>query len=183
MTVRSNGIQSGVSNRNSRFVRFAQRIFPVFIVAASLSSVPTHASDWTFQDDRSSPQKLIESYYYAISNRLYVQAYSYFSEGSAPKDFQTWSKGFSETQSVTVKFGSTAPDPGAGQIFWVLPVALSAVQSDGGVKVFAGCFTIHMISPGMQSAPPYRPMGINKASLKEVTSSFKTTKPGPCAGD
>jgi hypothetical protein len=139
------------------------------------------ADDWTFLDDRSSPQKLVESYYYAINNKLYVQAFSYFSEGASPKDFDTWSKGYAETKSVSVKFGSTSPDPGAGQIYWALPVSLSAKHTDGSTKVFAGCYTVHMINPGMQSDPPYVPMGIEKSVLKAVKTPFEKTEPGPCS--
>ena len=48
---------------------------------------PALADDWTYLDDRSTPQKLVESYYAAISNGSYAQAYSYFQQGSAPARF------------------------------------------------------------------------------------------------
>ena len=138
------------------------------------------ADDWTYMDDRSTPQKLIESYYYAISNGYYVQAFSYFKKEAAPKDFDAWRKGFGDTKSVSVTFGKTAPDAGAGQIRWALPVVVSAQQNDGSTKLFTGCFEIHMTNLGMQTDPPYQPMGIASASLKETTGSAGNTKPGPC---
>ncbi|MES0882351.1 hypothetical protein [Roseibium sp. SCP14] len=134
-------------------------------------------------DDRSTPQKLLQSYYYAISNRLYVQAYSYFSKEFAPKDFEQWAKGYSDTKTVTVRFGPTEPNPGAGQIYWALPVAVSAEQVDGTSKVFVGCYQIHMTNIGMQTAPPYQPMGINSATLKETKEPFDKAAPGKCASD
>ncbi|MEM5585847.1 hypothetical protein WNZ15_25550 [Roseibium sp. AS2] len=138
------------------------------------------ADDWSYLDDRSTPQKLVQSYYYAISNRFYAQAYSYFQEGSAPKNFDTWVKGYADTGSVEVRFGETAPDPGAGQIHWALPVAIAARKTDGTATVFTGCYTIHMTNLGMQSAPPYQPMGIVSASLRATDQSFGKVSPGPC---
>ncbi|MBN9670317.1 hypothetical protein JF539_08200 [Labrenzia aggregata] len=131
-------------------------------------------------DDRSTPQKLVESYYYAISNKLYVQAYSYFQAEDAPADFDKWVKGYAGTETVQVKFGETEPDPGAGQIYWALPVALEAKQTNGSTKVFTGCYKIHMINIGMQADPPYQPMGIVSAKLAETKESFSKAQPGSC---
>ncbi len=138
------------------------------------------ADDWTYLDDRSTPQKLIESYYNAISHGYFAQAYGYFTEGSAPQDFAAWAKGYETTKSVTVKFGSTEPDPGAGQIYWTLPVAISATLNDGTVKVFAGCYKIHLSNPGMQTDPPFQPMGIVSGSLKETSKALEKAVPGSC---
>jgi len=150
------------------------------VLAVLFLSGLAHADDWTFMDDRSSPQKLVESYYFAISNGYYVQAYGYFQKSSAPQNFETWAKGYADTKTVSVKFGPTEPDPGAGQIYWALPVAIDAIQANGRSKVFTGCYKIHMINPGMQSDPPYQPMGIVSASLKETKESFKDAQPGSC---
>ena len=139
-----------------------------------------HANDWTFMDDRSSPQKLVESYYFAISNGYYVQAYGYFQKSTAPQDFEAWAGGYADTKTVSVKFGPTEPDPGAGQIYWALPVAIEAVQASGKSKVYTGCYKIHMINPGMQSDPPYQPMGIVSAVLKETKKPYKDAQPGSC---
>ncbi|WP_428643146.1 hypothetical protein [Roseibium sp.] len=147
---------------------------------AMLALSPALADGWNYMDDRSTPQKLIESYYSAISNGSYAQAYGYFQESSAPADFNTWAQGYETTRSVTVRFGPTAPDPGAGQIYWALPVAIAAMQTDGSTKVFAGCYKIHMANPGMQTDPPYQPMGIVSGSLKETDKPFDKAVPGSC---
>ncbi|TYC63640.1 hypothetical protein FMN50_02310 [Rhodobacterales bacterium] len=140
----------------------------------------TLADDWSYMDDRSTPQKLVESYYYAISNKFYVQAYSYFQPDQAPANFQEWVDGYADTDSVEVKFGTTNPDPGAGQIYWALPVALAATQTDGSTKVFTGCYEIHMTNLGMQTDLPYQPMGIVSAKLNETNEPFSQVKPGSC---
>lgn len=138
------------------------------------------ADDWTYMDDRSTPQKLLESYYYAINNKFYVQAYSYFQPDEAPADFKKWVEGYAGTESVDVKFGASDPDPGAGQIYWALPVALAAKQSDGTTTVFTGCYKIHMANLGMQVDPPYQPMGIVSATLAETKETFSQVQPGSC---
>lgn len=152
------------------------------LVATSVASLvaPAGADDWTYMDNRSSPQKLVESYYAAISQQSYAQAYGYFAEGSAPKEFDAWKKGYADTGAVKVKFGETAPDPGAGQIYWALPVAISASKKDGSSETFTGCYKIHMTNPGMQTDPPYQPMGIVSATLRKSGTSFEKATPGPC---
>lgn len=147
---------------------------------AGLAPDETYAQDWTYLDDRSSPQRLIESYYFAISTRSYAQAYGYFEAQSAPEDFNIWVKGYAGTKSVEVKFGSTQPDPGAGQIYWALPVALLSLQTNGTRKTYTGCYKIHMTNPGMQVDPPYQPMGIVSASLTESKTPYMDAQPGPC---
>lgn len=156
----------------------AGSIFTLVCVTAFSGSAL--ADDWTYMDDRSSPQKLVESYYFAISNRYYAQAYGYFKPDSAPENFEEWSSGYAKTKSVIVRFGSTEPDPGAGQIYWALPVVIEAVQTDGKSLVYSGCYKIHMSNPGMQTDPPYQPMAIDSANLKETNASFKDAKPGSC---
>nr|WP_319387198.1 hypothetical protein [uncultured Roseibium sp.] len=164
-----------------RKICFASGLFSAaFLLAVHGPGVDAFAGDSTYMDDRSSPQKLVESYYFAISNRYYAQAYGYFKPASAPGDFEEWSSGYAKTKSVTVKFGSTEPDPGAGQIYWALPVVIEAVQTDGKNLVYSGCYKIHMSNPGMQTDPPYQPMAIDSASLKETNASFKDVKPGSC---
>ncbi|WP_422376119.1 hypothetical protein [Roseibium sp.] len=46
------------------------------LVATNVASLaaPAGADDWTYMDNRSSPQKLVESYYAAISQQSYAQA-------------------------------------------------------------------------------------------------------------
>ncbi|WP_269582388.1 hypothetical protein [Roseibium sp. Sym1] len=156
------------------------RLLHLAVVLVTMDPAHVLANDWTYLDDRSTPQKLVESYYFAISNRYYAQAYGYFSENAAPADFDSWVNGYSDTSSVKVKFGPTAPDPGAGRIYWALPVAVSAEKTDGTKQVFTGCYKIHMANPGMQSDPPYQPMGIVSATLKETAGTFDAATPGPC---
>ncbi|WP_226646926.1 hypothetical protein [Microbulbifer variabilis] len=155
------------------FIRYLGTL-AVFILTAFKVS----AEDWSYKDDRSSPETLIESYYYAINHRYYAQAYSYLI--NPPADFNQWKDGYADTKSVKVKFGETSPDPGAGQIYWALPVALLAEKMDGKEVVYYGCYIIHMINPGMQGDPPYKNMGISRATLKETNQPFEKAVPKDC---
>ncbi|PVB63534.1 hypothetical protein [Labrenzia sp. 011] len=162
--------------------RFRQFLAVAVVLTTALSLAParTLADDWSYMDDRSTPEKLIESYYYAINNKFYVQAYSYFQPDMAPADFGKWAKGYADTETVSVKLGSADADPGAGQIYWNVPVVLSARKTDGSSKVFTGCYRIHMTNLGMQTDPPYQPMGIVSATLKEANTAYDKAAPGSC---
>ncbi len=133
-----------------------------------------------YMDDRSTPEKLVQSYYNAIDQQQYARAYGYFSPGFAPKDYQSWVKGYADTKSVSVQFGGTQPDPGAGQIYWALPVALAVLMTDGSTKVYAGCYTIHLTNPQMQTDPPFQAMSINGAKLSLSDKPIAESVPKSC---
>lgn len=164
-----------------RFFFQRSALLATCLVGTALLSAPLSADDGPqYLDDRSTPQKLIQSYYNAINQQDYVRAYSYYESGSAPKDFGTWSKGFEHTKSVKVHLGTTYADPGAGQINWALPIAIEAVQKNGDSSVYAGCYDIHMANYGMQVEPPYQPMSIVSGSLKKSTESLHNAVPSSC---
>ncbi|WP_208986060.1 hypothetical protein [Labrenzia sp. OB1] len=166
----------------AQFPLFRKFLAVSVVLVSAASVVPTAAQtgNWNYMDDRSTPEKLIESYYYAINNKFYVQAYGYFQPDTAPADFEKWTKGYDDTESVSVKFGNANADPGAGQIYWNVPVVLSAKRTKGSSKVFTGCYKIHMTNLGMQTDPPYQPMGIVSASLKETSEAYDKATPGSC---
>ncbi|MTH97034.1 hypothetical protein E1297_13650 [Roseibium sp. RKSG952] len=130
-------------------------------------------------DDRSTPEALIKSYYNAITRKAYSQAYSYLHQPQVP--YADWKKGYADTEAVEVKTGPTQPDPGAGQIFWALPVAVKAETTDGKTSIYSGCYTIHLINPGMDIDPPYQPMQINSGVLNPTNLPFDQAVPTDCA--
>jgi len=148
------------------------------VFALSSSSLAKDPDDVPYMDDRSTPEALIQSYYNAITRRSYAQAYSYFHHPDKP--FADWQKGYEDTLSVEVLTGSTEPDPGAGQIYWALPVAIQSTTKDGKVTVYAGCYTIHLTNPGMDVAPPFQPMQIESGSLSVSDKAFKDAVPKTC---
>lgn len=133
-----------------------------------------------YMDDRSTPEKLVQSYYNAINQKQYARAFGYFSEGFAPNNYESWMQGYAGTEAISIQFGATQPDPGAGQIYWALPVAISASMSDGTTKVYAGCYTIHLTAPDMQTDPPFQPMSINGAKLSASDKPIHAAVPTSC---
>lgn len=133
-----------------------------------------------YLDDRSTPQKLLESYYNAVNRKEYARAYSYYAQDTQEADFNNYAKGYETTQSVTIKLGSTQPDPGAGQIYWTLPVAVESTLDDGKKQVYTGCYTISMTNPAMQEVPPFKPMSIRTGTLSKSPKPLAESVPEEC---
>ena len=79
---------------------------------------------------------------------------------------------------------------GAGQISYLVPVTLQVQTVSGEQQTFVGCYMLHLGNPGIQSVPPYIPMGIRTANIQAVASDADTaslmtlacTSPPPPAG-
>jgi hypothetical protein len=143
-------------------------------VKAQTSSTDPVSPDH-YLDDRSTPQSLIQSYYNAINRKEYLRAYSYWdnpgSGGGQPPSFERFQSGFAATAAVQVLIGTVSGDAGAGQIYYNVPVALTAETTSGALQVYAGCFTLHMSQPSFWAEPPYQGMGINSAKVQQLSSS------------
>ncbi|MEN5277931.1 hypothetical protein ABE527_13375 [Brucella sp. TWI432] len=133
-----------------------------------------------YRDDRSTPQALIESYYNAINRQEYARAYGYYSEEGREPDFAKFVKGYKGTKSVKVAVRKVEPDPGAGQIYWSMPVAIESESEDGKKQVFTGCYTINLTNPGIQAVPPYKPMQIMTGSLTKSPIEIEKSVPESC---
>ncbi|WOC17271.1 hypothetical protein [Pseudochrobactrum sp. MP213Fo] len=133
-----------------------------------------------YLDDRSTPQKLLESYYNAVNRKEYARAYSYYAQDTQEPDFSQYAKGYEGTQSVTIKLGKTEPDPGAGQIYWSLPIAIESTLNDGKTQVYTGCYTISMTNPAMQEVPPFKPMAIRAGTLSKSPQPLQESVPEEC---
>ena len=140
-------------------MRFIAWIFVVFTLTASAAS-----ADPRYLDDRSSPEALIRSLYNAINRHEYARAWDYF-ETQPAKDFATYVKGFEGTASVKLVTGIETGDGAAGSIFFNMPVAIAARNSDGQEKFFSGCYTVRQSNVPVEE-PPFSPLRIFKASLK-----------------
>ncbi len=123
-------------------------------------------------DDRSGAAEVIRSFYNAINSKQYARAYSYWKESSAQSlpPFDQFSAGYSTTDSVKLTTGTVTSDPGAGQIYYRVPVAVVATQTDGTAKTFVGCYSLHLSQPGVQGVPPFDPLGIIAADMQEVAN-------------
>lgn len=124
-----------------------------------------------YRDDRSTAEAVIESYYNAINRQEYVRAYSYWEPEAAESElppFEEFQEGYAQTVSVDLTIGTVTSDAGAGQLYYAVPVALVAEQTDGTTQTFVGCYQLHLANPAAQGEPPFRPMGIRSASIDQV---------------
>lgn len=153
----------------------------ILTTAALIFPTVSIAQEIPYMDDRSGPKVLIQSYYNAINNRDYPRAYSYWDTPST--DFDTWSKGYATTKYVSVIFGPTYDDPGAGSSYWNLPVAISSLGTDGKVTVFSGCYWISGAEPDAVDTPPYRPISIESGHLTETSKPFQAAVPTYSRGE
>jgi hypothetical protein len=136
-------------------------------VVASPSPSPSTAPSVTYLDDRSTPAQLVRSYYDAIGRRQYARAYSYWEPSATLPAFDVFQKGFAGTTAVQVEIGTITGDAGAGQLYWTVPVTLTATTATG-VQRFNGSYVVHLAQPDIQSTPPFKPMAIQSAQITEV---------------
>lgn len=153
----------------------------IFVASLFVWAMPASGQQaLQYMDDRSTPKAVIQSYYNAINLGQLTRAYGYFSDGWAPGDYQSWAEGYADTKSVSVQMGDAPEDPGAGQVIWQVPVAVSALDTSGNVQVFAGCYEIHLTEPEMQTDPPFQPISINKATLSPTDKAIQDAIPDKC---
>ena len=149
---------------------------PFLALAMSvLALAPANAG---YVDDRSTPERLVESLYNALSNREYARAWSYFETKPSP-DFDTYVAGFEGTGAVDVRTGPAEADAAAGTTRWHVPVAIRAIGTDGSETVFSGCYVARLANPQIQGEP-YRPMAFEGARLAVADAPFEEAVPATC---
>jgi len=126
-------------------------------------------------DDRSDPAAVLRSLFNAINRHEYLRAYSYWKDSSPVGSFQTFEAGYANTATVELVTGTATSDVGAGQINYLVPVTLRVATTSGEQQTFIGCYNLHLSNPGIQSDPPYIPMGIRAAHVESVAVSADTT--------
>src|SRR2546427_1543468 len=142
---------------------------PTQTVAAQPTVVPTPAQASAYLDDRGSPEAVIRSYYDAIGRHQYLRAYAYWEPSTSLPSFDVFEKGFADTTTVQVELGTVGGSPGAGQLYWSIPAAVSATTT-AGAQSFVGCYTVHLARPEIQTDPPFKPMAIQTGQLSSVAS-------------
>lgn len=165
-------LQTLANEKEKKFVEIAK------VTQKIGTNEPERVPDYL--DNRSNPQILIESYYNAINRKEYARAYSYYSEQGRDPHFDDFAKGYQNTKFVRVKTRHTEADPGAGQIYWSLPVAIEAEDNNGKKTVFTGCYTLRMTNPAMQEEPPFRPLEIMTGSLTPSPLDLEKSVPKSC---
>jgi hypothetical protein len=137
--------------------------------ALSGAGAPVAAPTPVYLDNRGDALAVLNSYINAINRKEYARAYGYWESGSSVGSFANFQAGFASTDSVTLSTGTVGSSAGAGQLYYVVPVTLTSLQTNATTQTFVGCYTLHLSQPGIQAAPPFKPMGIMSANLKQVT--------------
>src|SRR5438874_3105999 len=124
-------------------VKWSSVIWLVLLVVATTSIVSAqgHAPEPGYQDDRSSAESVVSSYYDAVNRREYARAFSYWEPAAAQTElppFDQFVLGYADTVSVDLTLGDIGTGVGAGQIYFSVPVTLVATQSDGSLQTFVG---------------------------------------------
>ena len=93
------------------------------------------------------PVELIQSYYNAVNRREYERAYSYWDTSGAQHGvtaiFADFVSGYAKVASVDIAIGAVASDAGAGNLWYAVPIVISATQTDDTLQRFYGCYLLH----------------------------------------
>lgn len=117
------------------------------------------------------------SFVNALNHKQYARAYGYWESGASRLPaFAQFRQGYANTASVQLTMGTVGSNAGAGQLYFTVPVTLVARTTDGATQTYVGCYTLHLARPEIQSAPPFRPMGISSAKVNLVENSANTAE-------
>jgi hypothetical protein len=143
--------------------------------AAGVSFAQDHEPQPGYVDDRSSPEAVIRSLYDAVNRREYARAYAYWEPGSPDlPPFDEFEQGYADTVSVDLTIGDVVGGVGAGQLYFSVPVTLVATIGDGSTQTFVGCYILHLGRPQLQAVPPFQPMAIQRANVRQVDADADT---------
>ncbi len=147
--------------------------------ATTASGAPTAASATgstqpEYLDDRSTPSGLVLSLFNALNRKEFLRAYSYWQNPTNNPNVGTYDhfqKGYQDLASVQVTLGTISSGVGAGQTYYSVPVVLKSQTTSGQAQTFAGCYTLHLANPSVQTAPPFQSLGIQSADMKTAAAS------------
>jgi len=127
-----------------------------------------------YLDDRSGPVEVLSSLFNAVNRKEYARAYSYWENaGTSPHlpPFAQFQQGYGETGTVQLATGPVISDAGAGQCYYSVPVVLTARTTAGVLQTFAGCYKLHLANPQIQAEPPFMPLAVQSAVVKQVANN------------
>jgi hypothetical protein len=161
-----------------RALSIALLVLLALAVATPGAGAQGHAPEPGYQDDRSTPEAVISSYYDAVDRREYARAYSYWEPLAAENElppFDQFAQGYADTVSVDLTLGGVGTGVGAGQLYYSVPVTLVASMADGSTQTFVGCYLLHLARPQLQAVPPFHPLAIERATISQVDNDADTT--------
>lgn len=138
-------------------------------IASNRADAPALVAGWT------DPTTLVYSFYNAINRHDYQRAYSYWENPGMPNgvsaDFGNFVRGYNTTKSVAVTTGNVVSGAGAGNIFFAVPVAISAPQSDGSIRQYYGCYLLHQVNVEINNTTPPYPIAMRAARIFDAAAN------------
>lgn len=132
---------------------------------------PLDVSATLYIDNRSDPTALMRSYFNAINRHEYLRAFSYWEEDAMGTPYAEFEAGFADTDPIIIDIGDIFSGAAAGNTYYDVPVSLHVQTVGGDEQYFAGCYRLHLGSPGAQAVPPFRPMGIQTADIEVMADA------------
>ena len=149
-------------------------------VAASGGSLSIDKTN--FLDNRSGPVETVSSFLNALNLKQYVRAYYYFqTPATFPGAYDAWAAGYSNTDTITVSFGTPLTEGAAGSIYYKVPLAMHVVTTSSAAQTFVGCYTLRLSQPANQTVPPFQPLGIVSGKFTQVTNGTDVNSMLPAA--
>jgi hypothetical protein len=143
-------------------------------VSTALATSSPAAQQSPYVDDRSGPTRLMISLVNALNRKEYVRAYSYWEPGALSHTFDQFQQGYMDTVSVRLRLGTVGGSAGAGQFYYTVPTTLIARMTDNSTKIYVGCYVLHLANPSIQGTPPFQPLAIQSADVKQVANNANT---------
>lgn len=134
----------------------------------ALSTGLPEMSAAVYLDDRSTPAALMLSYFNAINRQEYLRAYSYYTNYTDLGTLDSFSKGYSDTQSVRVVIGDIFSEGAAGSVYSTVPMLLNVTTTAGVQQKFAACYVLRFPQPANYGAPPITPMHLDRGTAHGV---------------
>jgi hypothetical protein len=161
------GVQSRLSTQ-----RFSWEPNPANLPLADGGSTQAPAG---YLDDRSNAHALMTSFVNALNRKEYVRAYSYWEPNAAQlPPFDAFQQGYANTASVHLTLGVVLAGAAAGNLYYAVPTTLVATNTDNSVETFVGCYLLHLGQPANQGVPPFQPLAIQSATVRQVPNGTNT---------
>jgi len=139
------------------------------ITSASLLVI-VQAADGSEHD---SPERLLRAYYAAINAKDYQRAYDEW-ENPPAASLDEFIQGYSDTASVALLLGPTNLQGAAGNQYARIPTVLAATNTQGGLKIFSGCYVARQTNADADSSLHAGAWRLSSATITEAPPNVST---------
>jgi len=112
------------------------------------------------------PERLLRAYYKAINAKDYQRAYDYWE--TPPSAFDEFVQGYGDTASVALLLGPNTLEGTAGSQYARIPTVLAVTSTQGGLKMFSGCYVARQTDADIEPLPRGGKWFLNSAMITEA---------------